>query len=71
MNQFVVALPLLGCSIGMGLMMWFMIRGGRKQGSSAPDGAGEVARLRAEIASLQIHHEGAAQSMAPAPARQS
>ena len=68
MNQFLVALPLLACPIGMALMMWFMTRGGHKQGSSAPVDAGEVARLRAEIAALRAQHEASLDSASPFPA---
>lgn len=50
---------LLACPVGMGLMMWFMMRGNRKAPSESPvesshDTAGaEVARLRAEVDQLR------------------
>lgn len=50
---------LLACPVGMGLMMWFMMRGNRKAPSQSPmepthDTSGaEVARLRAEVDQLR------------------
>ena len=68
MNQLLVAAPLLACPIGMGLMMWFMTRGGHKQDSSAPVDAGELARLRAEVATLRAQHEASLDAASPATA---
>lgn len=50
------SLAILACPVGMGLMMWFMMRGKKEPastGSSAPDAGAELARLRAEIDQLQ------------------
>jgi len=50
------SLAILACPLGMGLMMWFMMRGNKEPtstGSSAPDAGAELARLRAEIDQLQ------------------
>jgi len=50
------SLAILACPVGMGLMMWFMMRGNNKPtptGSSAPDAGAELARLDAEIDQLQ------------------
>ncbi len=52
------SLAILACPVGMGLMMWFMMRGNKEpsstgSGSSAPDAGAELARLRAEINQLQ------------------
>lgn len=72
MNQLLVALPLLACPIGMALMMWFMSRdGGHKRGSSAPADAGEVARLRAEVAVLQAQRGSWLEAASPAAAERS
>lgn len=48
-------LALLACPVGMGLMMWFMMRGHK---SSHTDSTGnfqeqEIAQLRAEVATLR------------------
>ncbi|TFB96376.1 MULTISPECIES: hypothetical protein [unclassified Cryobacterium] len=55
MQQFLYILPALICPVGMGLMMWFMMRG-RGHGKTA-DGPEEqeLARLRAEVAALRPH----------------
>ncbi len=50
------SLAILACPLGMGLMMWFMMRGNKEPtstGASAPDAGAELARLRAEIDQLQ------------------
>jgi hypothetical protein len=52
MEQYLPYLVVLACPVGMGLMMWFMMRGQRGAAPS-PDQAAEIARLRAEIASLR------------------
>ncbi len=58
MGQLLSYLPFLACPIGMGLMMWMMMRGGRhgQQPSSAaepeamaPAHQAELAQLRAEL----------------------
>ena len=56
MSQIFYSLAVLACPVGMGLMMWFMIRGGKQSSpAQAPvaDNGGELARLRAEIDQLQ------------------
>lgn len=63
MQQFLAALPLLACPIGMGAMMWWMSRHGRNHADDAggaspgPDQTAEVARLRAELDQLRAAHE--------------
>jgi len=50
-------LPLLACPIGMGLMMWVMMRGGGQrqppQPPITPAQQAELARLRAELDELR------------------
>ncbi|MBP2348985.1 hypothetical protein JOF29_000068 [Kribbella aluminosa] len=61
MKELLYSLPLLACPLGMGLMMWFMMRG-KKEGQAqngAPRSAADVAAdaqiasLRAELDQLQ------------------
>ena len=42
----------LACPVGMGVMMWLMMRGGNKAGVD-PAGQQQVAQLRAEIDELK------------------
>lgn len=47
-------LAALACPIGMGLMMYFMMRPGAKKQAGPPDATGqEIAKLRAEVARLR------------------
>ncbi len=58
------ALAVLACPVGMGLMMWFMMRGGKQSGPSARDeqpappsaSDTELAALRAEVDQLRAEH---------------
>lgn len=53
MENLLYVLPALACPIGMGLMMWFMMRPKRgAQTDSAPDRQ-ELVRLRKEIDALR------------------
>lgn len=48
------ALPVLACPVGMGLMMWLMMRPGRSQSPSADPVSGtEIEQLRAEVSRLR------------------
>ena len=51
MDKIVYALPALGCVVGMPLMMFIMMRGGRSK--PATPGASEAAQLRAEVEQLR------------------
>jgi hypothetical protein len=59
MEALLYGVAVLACPIGMGLMMWMMMRGQRRDtsglaASSAPtDRAGEIDELRGEIAQLK------------------
>ncbi|BBZ53740.1 hypothetical protein [Mycolicibacterium phocaicum] len=50
MREFLVAIAPLACPVGMGLMLWMMMRGNHS-GTEAE--RPEVAQLRAEIAELK------------------
>ncbi|HYS40341.1 MAG TPA: hypothetical protein VEO01_32395 [Pseudonocardiaceae bacterium] len=45
--------PPLACPVGMGLMMWLMMRGGQNKRGGDIDGQQQVAQLRAEIDELR------------------
>jgi hypothetical protein len=55
MDKLLYLLPVLACPIGMGLMMWLMMRGKPTTPAAQPDPATqeEIAVLRAEIATLR------------------
>lgn len=52
MPQSLYALALLACPLGMGLMMWMMMRGNRHQ--STENQRDELARMRAEVDQLRF-----------------
>ncbi|GAA0642105.1 hypothetical protein Stsp02_20480 [Streptomyces sp. NBRC 14336] len=68
MRDLLYLLPALACPVGMGVMMWLMMRPNRsKTVEPSPDAAGaanqvtpdpEVASLRKEIAGLRAELEG-------------
>jgi hypothetical protein len=43
----------LACPVGMGVMMWLMMRGGQNEGGADVGGHQQVAQLRAEIDELK------------------
>lgn len=54
MSEALYALALLACPVGMGLMMWFMMRGSRSAPAQAkPTEEAELVRLRAEVDQLR------------------
>jgi hypothetical protein len=55
MPESLYALALLACPVGMGLMMWMMMRGGNKQPVAAETAnkQAELTRLQAQIDQLQ------------------
>ena len=73
MDRLLYILPALACPIGMGAMMWFMMRGGKNTaadgqqpaaGYPAEPQAQELAALRTEVEQLraQIHQHDAVPS---------
>jgi hypothetical protein len=52
MEGVVVALALLACPVGMGLMMWFMGKGMKKDGGQSRSAAASLDDLRDEQARL-------------------
>jgi hypothetical protein len=50
-GDFLLAAAALACPVGMGLMMWFMMRGQHDTGTAAhdPDRDAEITALRSEI----------------------
>ncbi|WP_026549587.1 hypothetical protein [Arthrobacter sp. Br18] len=54
MSEALYALALLACPVGMGLMMWFMMRGSKAPpAQAAPTEAAELTKLRAEVDQLR------------------
>ncbi|MDN3027113.1 hypothetical protein [Streptomyces sp. S.PB5] len=68
MPQSLYPLLLLACPIGMGLMMWFMMRGGShaSRHGHSPSPQAEFAELRKEIAELRAAQD---QKDTPRPLR--
>jgi hypothetical protein len=52
-SEFLYPLALLACPLGMGVMMWVMMRGNRQNSSSQPSGVDELVRLRVEVDQLR------------------
>jgi hypothetical protein len=61
MQQIFYSMSILACPVGMGAMIWFMMRGSKQSAPTAPTATSaqdqttgaELARLRAEIDQLQ------------------
>lgn len=53
MQQLLYILPVLVCPIGMGLMMWFMMRGHGKTKTGTPAQEQELTALRAQVEALR------------------
>lgn len=53
MEQFLYILPALACPVGMGLMMWLMMRGRSKPQTGTPAQEQELAALRAQVDALR------------------
>ena len=74
MSQVFYSLAMLACPVGMGLMMWFMMRG-KKHGnedsslsSSAPATDAELTKLRAEVDQLRAGQRDSGQNPSTLPA---
>lgn len=71
MAELLYPLALLACPLGMGLMMWMMMRGNKHDSSSQQaTGTDELTRLRAEVDQLRAA-ERADDSRTPSDARPS
>lgn len=59
MSEIFYSLALLACPVGMGAMMWFMMRGGKQQPATPTTEDAELARMRAEIDQLRTAQQAA------------
>lgn len=67
MAQLGYLLPALACPVGMGVMMWMMMRGGKKPAAPAAEDR-ELTALRAEVDALRAAQDapqGSGSSAAP------
>jgi hypothetical protein len=62
MSELFYSVAILACPVGMGLMMWFMMRGMNKAPAAAPVQDAELARMRAEIDQLRAAERRSAAS---------
>lgn len=71
MTEALYALALLACPVGMGLMMWFMMRGSKSSpAQEKPLDDAELVKLRAEVDQLRASQGGtSADPSHPQPAR--
>jgi len=53
MTQLFYSLAVLACPLGMGVMMWMMMRGGKQQPQPPAPSPEELTRLRAEVDQLK------------------
>jgi hypothetical protein len=63
MSELLYPLALLACPVGMGLMMWFMMRGKKDhaEAPAAPITDAELIRLRSEVDQLRAAQGNAGQ----------
>ena len=57
MTQLLYSLPLLACPIGMGLMMFFMMRGKGHETHGETTHDAELTTLRAEVEQLRLSRQ--------------
>ncbi len=55
MEALLLGTAALACPVGMGAMMWFMMRGHTASSAAAPDH--ELTQLRAEVESLRAQRD--------------
>ena len=68
MSQVLYTLALLACPVGVGLMMWFMMRGKKHDGAAtslSPGDAAELATLRAEADLLRANQHNLRSTATP------
>lgn len=58
MPETLYPLVVLACPIGMGLMMWMMMRGGKQPADPTPTASDEIAALRHEVEHLRTFQAG-------------
>ena len=58
MSELFTSLAILACPVGMGLMMWFMMRGTNNAPAVVPAHDAELARMRAELDQLRAAERG-------------
>ncbi|MEO5321025.1 hypothetical protein PV761_20860 [Arthrobacter sp. CC3] len=70
MSEVLLPLALLACPLTMGLMMWFMMRGGKDSSEPSPpaDNDAELAKLRAQVDQLRAAQREAAGTTVEPPA---
>jgi hypothetical protein len=68
MAEVFYGLALLACPLGMGAMMWMMMRGDHRHGSGpSAKGSSELAHLRAEVEQLRAEQGDRSSTSRPVP----
>lgn len=69
MSEALLTLAVLACPVGMGLMMWFMMRGNKTSSPPAPSTSdAELTQLRAEVDQLRAGQRDTGQNPPNPPA---
>jgi hypothetical protein len=53
MSELFYSLAILACPVGMGVMMWFMMRGSKEQPAAMTADEAQLSQMRAEIDQLR------------------